>query len=94
MTTILLLFIIYLAFISLGLPDSLLGVAWPMIREEWSLPLDYAGMIATVTIGSTILSSLFSGRIIARFGTGKVTFLSCLMTAGALLGISVSPSFS
>jgi fucose permease len=93
MTTLFLLLIIYLAFISLGLPDSLLGVAWPLIREQWELPLDYAGMISIVTIGSTILSSLFSGRIIARFGTGKVTFISCLMTGGALLGFSVAPSF-
>lgn len=93
MTTLFLLLIIYLAFISLGLPDSLLGVAWPLIREHWSLPLDYAGMISIVTIGSTILSSLFSGRIIARFGTGKVTFISCLMTGSALLGFSIAPSF-
>jgi fucose permease len=93
MTTLFLLLIIYLAFISLGLPDSLLGVAWPLIREHWDLPLDYAGMISIVTIGSTILSSLFSGRIIARFGTGKVTFISCLMTGSALLGFSIAPSF-
>ncbi len=93
MTTLFLLLIIYLAFISLGLPDSLLGVAWPLIREHWNLPLDYAGMISIVTIGSTILSSLFSGRIIARFGTGKVTFISCLMTGSALLGFSIAPSF-
>jgi fucose permease len=93
MITLFLLLIIYLAFISLGLPDSLLGVAWPLIREQWELPLDYAGMISIVTIGSTILSSLFSGRIIARFGTGKVTFISCLMTGSALLGFSVAPSF-
>ncbi len=91
--TRLLLVIIYLAFISLGLPDSLLGVAWPLLRLDWNLPLDYAGLIATVTISSTIVSSFLSGRIISRFGTGKVTFVSCLMTSGALLGISISPSF-
>ena len=93
MSTLFLLVIIYLAFISLGLPDSLLGVAWPLIRKDWALPLDYAGIISICTIGSTILSSLFSGRIIAKFSTGKVTFISCLMTGGALIGFSYAPSF-
>ncbi len=91
--TLLLLIIIYLAFISLGLPDSLLGVSWPAIRSDWGLPLDAAGIISIVTIGFTVLSSLLNGKITSRISTGKLTFISCLMTGSALLAISFSPSF-
>src|SRR6056297_1157158 len=93
MITILLLALIYLAFISLGLPDSLLGVAWPVMRVGWELPLDYAGLIAIPISGSTILSSLISGYTIRKLGTGKVVYISCLLTGGALLGFSLSPSY-
>ena len=92
MITILLLVLIYLAFISLGLPDSLVGVAWPAIRAQWNLPLDYAGLVQIPIVGSTIASSLLSGYIIKKFGTGRVTFISCLMTGLALLGFSFAPS--
>ncbi|RAP74967.1 MFS transporter [Paenibacillus montanisoli] len=91
MGTILLL-IIYLAFISLGLPDSLLGAAWPAMRLDLGAPLGMAGVLSmTVTVG-TIVSSLVSGAVVRRFGTGRVTFASCMMTAGALLGFSYAPS--
>jgi fucose permease len=93
MVTILLLFIIYLAFISLGLPDALLGVAWPAMQGDWNLPLDALGLAAILLTGSTILSSLFSGILIRKFGTGKITLFSCLTTGIALLGISQIPSF-
>lgn len=93
MFTLLLLIIIYLAFISLGLPDSLLGVSWPAMRLEFGLPLDAAGIIAMVTIGMTIVSSLANGYIIRKVGTGKLTLFSCILTGGALLGISMAPSF-
>ncbi|HOO32797.1 MAG TPA: MFS transporter [Thermotogota bacterium] len=93
MITILLLGLIYLAFISLGLPDSLLGVAWPVMRVDWGLPLDFAGLIAIPIAICTILSSLFSGYIIKKFGTGKVITISCLMTGAALLGFSFAPSY-
>jgi len=93
MFTVLLLAIIYLAFISLGLPDSLLGVAWPAMRGEFGLPLDAAGIIASVTIGMTVLSSLANGYIIRKIGTAKLTFISCALTGGALLGISFAPTF-
>jgi fucose permease len=84
--------IIYLAFISLGLPDSLLGTAWPVMRLDIDAPLAAAGIVSmTVTVG-TILSSLASGTVIKKLGTGKITFISCLMTASALLGFSISPS--
>ncbi|MDQ0060325.1 MFS transporter [Paenibacillus harenae] len=86
------LIIIYLAFISLGLPDSLLGAVWPIMQSDYDVPLETAGMIFMVIAGSTIVSSLMSGKVLARFGTGKVTLVSCILTAGALLGFAVSPS--
>jgi fucose permease len=93
MISIILLVLIYLTFISLGLPDSILGVSWPVIREEMNLPLDRAGPIAFATTASTVLSSLLSAYIIKHFGTGKLVFLSSLMTAIALIGYSLVPSY-
>ncbi|MCM3238699.1 MFS transporter [Heyndrickxia oleronia] len=87
-----LLVIIYLAFISLGLPDSLLGVAWPVMQSDFDAPLDTAGFLFMTIAGGTIISSLVSGKILKRFGTGKVTLISCLLTACALLGFYFSPS--
>lgn len=93
MVTTVLLVIIYLAFISLGLPDALLGVAWPLIREEWIMGLDAAGGVAIVITAGTIISSLLSGRLIKRYGEGLITFISGLLTGGALFGYAVAPSF-
>lgn len=87
-----LLIIIYLAFISLGLPDSLLGVAWPVMQKDFGAPLETAGLLFMTIAGGTIISSLFSGRVLKQFGTGKVTFVSTLLTAGALLGFYFAPS--
>ncbi|OAB44845.1 MFS transporter [Paenibacillus antarcticus] len=87
------LIIIYLAFISLGLPDSLLGSAWPVMSVDLNASLGTAGIISMVIAGSTIVSSLLSGTVLKRFGTGKVTLVSCIMTAVALLGFAWSPSF-
>ncbi|KSU84444.1 Fucose permease [Fictibacillus enclensis] len=84
--------IIYLAFISLGLPDSLLGAAWPVMQRDYGVSLDTAGLLSMSMAGGTIISSLASGKVIGRFGTGKVTFVSVLMTAVALLGFYFSPS--
>ncbi|HOK43998.1 MAG TPA: MFS transporter [Thermoclostridium caenicola] len=89
----LLLVIIYLAFISLGLPDSLLGTAWPAAYRELGVSVSMAGFLYAVVSFGTIISSLNSGRIIRRFGTGVTTTVSVAMTAAALLGFSVSPSF-
>ncbi|MNB72904.1 putative sulfoacetate transporter SauU [compost metagenome] len=86
------LIIIYLAFISLGLPDSLLGASWPVMQKDLGAPLDMAGWLFMLIAAGTILSSLASGRVISRFGTGKVTLVSCLMTAAALLGYAESAS--
>lgn len=86
------LLIIYLAFISLGLPDSLLGSAWPVMWPEIGASIGSAGLISMIIAGGTIVSSLVSGSLIQRLGTGKITLLSCLLTAGALLGFSIAPS--
>ncbi|WP_299091587.1 sugar MFS transporter [uncultured Metabacillus sp.] len=91
MTTFLLI-IIYLAFISLGLPDSLLGAAWPVMQSDYGAPLETAGFLFMTIAGGTIISSLASGKILKRFGTGNVTFVSVLMTAAALLGFHFAPS--
>lgn len=88
----LLLAIIYFAFISLGLPDSLLGAAWPAMQIDLEAPLETAGMLFMTIAGGTIISSLVSGRMLKRFGTGRVTFVSVLMTACALLGFHFAPS--
>ena len=90
----LLLGIIYLAFISLGLPDSLLGSAWPAMYREFAVPVSYAGGISAIISISTVISSLQSDRLTKRLGTGRVTALSVLTTAVALFGFSVSHSFA
>lgn len=90
---ILLLAIIYLAFISLGLPDSLLGAAWPTIRNDFEVPLSYVGVVSMVISGETILSSLMSERVLKKFGAGMVTTVSAFLTAAALWGFSTSTSF-
>lgn len=89
----LLLMIIYLAFISLGLPDSLLGSAWPAMYREFAVPVSYAGGISMIIAVGTIISSLQSDRLTKRFETGKVTAASVLMTAVALFGFSISHSY-
>lgn len=89
----LLLAVIYLAFISLGLPDSLLGAAWPVMYQEFEVPVSYGGAISMIIAAGTIVSSLQSDRMTKRFGTGMVTAFSVAMTALALFGFSVSHSF-
>lgn len=88
-----LLIIIYLSFISLGLPDTLLGSSWPVMQQELGVPLSYAGIASMVISGGTILSSFFSGFVIKLFGTGKVMVFSVFLTAAALLGIAFTPNF-
>ena len=89
----LLLVIIYLSFISLGLPDSLLGAAWPSMYQELNVPISYAGAISMIIAFGTIVSSLQSDRLTRRLGTGKVTAISVGMTALALFGFSISSSY-
>lgn len=88
-----LLVIIYISFISLGLPDALLGSAWPSMYGGLGVPVSYAGIISMIIAGGTIISSLYSGKLIKRLGTGKVTAFSVCMTAAALFGFSISHSF-
>lgn len=89
----LLLVIIYLAFISLGLPDSLLGSGWPVMQQALAVPLSYAGVLTMIISGGTIVSSLFADRLIRKFGTGNVTTFSVALTAVALMGFSFADSF-
>lgn len=89
----LLLVIIYIAFISLGLPDSLLGSAWPVMYGELNVPMSYAGMVTMIIAGGTVVSSLLSDRLTRRWGAGIVTSVSVMMTAMAMFGFSFSNSF-
>jgi fucose permease len=85
--------VIYLAFISLGLPDSVLGVAWPAMRSTIGAPLEAAGLIAIVLTSCSALSSVASGLVAKRFGPGRVVLASSILTATGLLGYSLSPSY-
>ena len=89
----LLLAIIYLSFISLGLPDALLGSAWPVMYGELAVPVSYAGMISMIIAVGTIISSLLSDWLTCKLGTGKVTAISVAMTAAALFGFSTCNAF-
>jgi len=89
----LLLAIIYVAFISLGLPDSLIGAGWPVMHSDLGVPVAYAGIVTMIIAGGTILSSLASERVTRRFGAGAVTAVSVGLTAAALIGFSASGSF-
>ncbi len=89
----LLLLVIYLAFIGLGVPDSLLGTAWPVIYPEFSVPMSFASIVSILISCATMISSMNSARIIRRFGTGRVTAFSTLLTAAALFFYSFTGSF-
>ncbi len=89
----LLLVIIYIAFISLGLPDSLLGSAWPVMYSELGVPLSYMGMLSMIIAFGTIVSSLMSDFLTKKLGTGLVTTISVFMTAAAMFGFSMSDSY-
>lgn len=90
---LLLLAVIYIAFISLGLPDSLLGAAWPTIRVDFDVPLSYMGLVSMIIAGDTIISGLLSERLTKKFGTRTVTIVSVFLTAAALLGFSTTHAF-
>ena len=91
--THLLIFVIYLSFISLGLPDAVFGGAWPTMYLEFDVPVSYAGLVTIIMSFGTIFSSLQSDRLTLKYGTGKVTAFSVAMTALALFGFSISGSF-
>lgn len=92
MTTVLLI-VIYIAFIGLGVPDSLIGSAWPSIHSELNVPVESVSIITLLISGCTVLSSMFSARILNKLGTAKVTAFSTAMTAVSLLGFSFTSSF-
>jgi fucose permease len=89
----LLLVLSYVGFISLGLPDGLLGVAWPSVRATFGLPLDALGALLLTSTSGYVLSSFLSGRILARVTVGTLLAASCLLTATALLGYAVAPAW-
>lgn len=89
----LLITVIYLAFISLGLPDSLLGSAWPSMYQSFDVPVSFAGIISMIIAGGTIVSSLMSYKLIRKLGTGLLTALSVALTCIALFGFSLSQNF-
>ena len=89
----LLLAVIYVAFISLGLPDAILGAAWPSMSQDLGAPLSWAGGISMVISAGTIVSALLSDRMTLRFGAGKVTAVSVGLTAAALAGFSIAPNY-
>ncbi|MBQ3563992.1 MAG: MFS transporter [Clostridia bacterium] len=93
MMTSLLLIVIYIAFIGLGVPDSLIGSAWPAIHTELGIPVEMVSILTFLISGCTVLSSMFSTRILNKLGTAKVTAFSTAMTALSLLGFSLVPSF-
>ncbi len=93
MISSILLLIIYVAFISLGLPDALIGAAWPSMYVGLGVPISWAGVISMIVAGGTIVSSVLSDRLIRRFGVGRITLVSVLMTALALLGFALSQHF-
>lgn len=88
-----LLTIIYIAFISLGLPDAIIGAAWPILHLELGVDISLAGLFSMIVASGTVVSSLLSEKIIRKYGTGKVTAISVMLTAFALGGITFSPHF-
>ena len=89
----LLLAVIYVAFISLGLPDAVLGAAWPTMGTDLNAPVSWEGGISMTISAGTIVSALLSDRMTLRFGAGKVTVVSVALTAFALFGFSIAPNY-
>ena len=88
-----LLLLIYVTFVGLGLPDSLLGAAWPVMGPQMGVPLPFAGIVTMTIIGTTVFAALLSNKLTARYGTGLVTAVGISLTAAALFGFSSSQSF-
>lgn len=91
--TRILLGIIYLGFISLGLPDGALGIGWPLMRVDFGVPIHYAGFILFITLPLSAVSSLMSAHLGEKYGVGKLAFASALLTSSSLLGISTVQSY-
>lgn len=82
-----------IAFIALGLPDGLLGVAWPSVRSDFSIPLDAMGMIMVTATAGYMTSSFFNGKLVSHMGVGRLLAASCALTGFTLFGYSVSQSW-
>jgi len=83
----------YIAFIALGMPDGLLGVAWPSIRADFSIPLDALGMLLTASVAGYMIASFLNGPLISRFGVGRVLAASCALTGLGLIGYTLVPDW-
>jgi len=83
----------YVAFVALGMPDGLLGVAWPSIRASFSIPLDAVGLLLTASVAGYMTSSFLSGPVVARMGIGRILAASCALTGTALLGYTLVPEW-
>lgn len=81
----------YAAFVALGMPDGLLGIAWPTMRLDFGVPLDAVGMLLVASVVGYMTSSFLSGALVARFGVGQLLAFSCMLTGGALLGYTLVP---
>ena len=88
-----LLIVIYVAFIGLGLPDTVLGAAWPLMQLDLHAPLSAAGLLSIIVSVGTIVSSLVTPRLLRLFGTGKLVFVSIALTAVASVGYGFAPAF-
>lgn len=85
--------IIYLTFLSLGLPDTLLGSAWSVMYGDLAVPLSYMGIITMIISAGTVISSLFAGVVVRKAGTGGVVAISVFLTAVAMFGFAFSGAF-
>lgn len=83
----------YIAFISLGLPDGLLGVAWPSMRKDFGMPLDALGLMLIASMIGYLTSSFFSGKVMARLGVGRLLAVSCMFTGAGLIGYTLAPAY-
>jgi len=86
-------FLAFIAFIALGIPDGLLGVAWPSIRTGFNLPIDALGMLLPVSVAGYLTSSFSSGVLSSRYGIGKILAVSCALTGVALIGYTLVPAW-
>jgi fucose permease len=88
-----LLLLAYIAFIALGMPDGLLGIAWPSMRVDFSIPLDAVGILLVAAVSGYMTSSFLSGTLLARMGVGNLLAVSCALTSSALLGYTLVPAW-
>jgi predicted MFS family arabinose efflux permease len=91
---ILLMAVIYLAFFSMGLPDGMIGAAWPSMYQGFGVPVSTAGGVTMLVSSGTVISALCANALISRWGTWRITVGSTLLTAVALVGFALAPSYA